>query len=245
MKKTFKIIAMTAAVGFSTPAASALTVIYTDTISVTEGSTINGSNLLNLTKFNPALGTLNNVSITITLSAPSFNLIVDNDTDQAASGTVSFGTLGGSSFSSTASTLDGDFNSLSGSNFNVATQSGAFTVAANTTDPTNVFNNDGDADNFTFTTNSVLVGQITTRQINELVWSQWTGATGTVDLDLAVDFVTDLNVDPGGGSGVVRFQGTIPTSTYSAMVTYSYIPEPSTALLGALGALGLLRRRRR
>jgi len=53
--------------------------------------------------------------------------------------------------------------------------------------------------------------------------------------------------------GIVMNSGTLTdlgvgTSTYSAVGTsgfqLAYIPEPSAALLGALGALGLLRRRR-
>lgn len=238
-----KLSLLTLAIAFTAPAVNAATVFYNDTMSITE----NASNILNLNKFNPTLGTLTKVEITVTLSVPSFSLLVDNDSVNPANVTVSFGNLGGVAYTSTASTADAGFTTLSGSNFNVATQSSTFTVGAQAGDATDAFNNDLGADNGSFTTAPVQVGQITARQINSAVWSQWTGASGTVDMDLEVDFVTDLNLNSGGGGGEVRFQGNIPSATYTAQVTYTYtaaIPEPSAALLGALGFLCLLRRRR-
>lgn len=202
--------------------------------------------MLNLTQFDTTLGTLTGVQLVVTLTVPSFNLIVDNDSPNPASGNVVFGTLGGATFTSTASTLNGTFATLSGSDFNVATQSASFTVLAQDSDSTEVFNNDGGLDNYSFTTSEVIVGQTTPRDINEIVWSQWTGS-GTVDLDLTIDFATDMNLSGGGGGGgETRFQGSVPTSTFTSQVTYTYdaVPEPSAALLGALGMCALLRRRR-
>jgi surface-anchored protein len=48
----------------------------------------------------------------------------------------------------------------------------------------------------------------------------------------------DLTFEISGTHGVDGFKSA--TATYS----FSVIPEPSSALLGAIGALGLLRRRR-
>lgn len=235
--------AVAAIAGFAPLLANAATVTFSDSTAVTEGGVLSGANLLNLAQFDPSLGTLTKVEIEVSLSLPSLDLVVDNDTDQASTVTTNFGTLGGTLFSSTASTFDGT-DTLAGSNFNVATQSSSFTVQATADDPTDVFNNDLGIDNGSFTTTPVNVGQLTLREINSFVWAQYTG-TGTVDFDLAVDFVTDMNVNTGGGTGEVRFQGVIPTAVFSASVTYTYIPEPSSAvLLGCLGVLGLLRRRR-
>jgi hypothetical protein len=233
---------LTIAVAFAAPALNAASVVYNDTMSVTEGAT----NTLNLNKFNSALGTLTKVEVTVILSIPSFSIIVDNDSENSANVTVTFGTLGGVTYTSSASTLDGSLTTLSGSNFNVATQSSSFTVGAQNTDPTDAFNNDSGGDNGSFTTSSVSVGQTTTREINSAAWIQWTGASGTVDMELLIDFVTDMNINSGGSGGEVRFQGVIPSATYSAEVTYTYtaIPEPTAALLGGLGFLCLLRRRR-
>lgn len=224
------------------------TISYTDSVSVTEQSpttSTTGLNLLSLQQFDTQGGllTLTNVQLIITLSVPTFTASVDNDSANLANVTVTFGTIGSVGFSSTVSTLDGTFNTLSGSNFSVSTQSSTFNVEANDSDSTATFDLDGGPDNGSFTTIPVLVGQISPRDINPLVWSQYTG-TGTFGLDLAIDFVTDLNLNSGGGGGDVRFQGNIPSATYTAEVIYTYIPEPSTALLGALGMLALLRRRR-
>jgi hypothetical protein len=57
------------------------------------------------------------------------------------------------------------------------------------------------------------------------------GTNGTLFVDLGIDF------DGAGG------EPALPASTYSTL-KLSAIPEPSSALLGAIGAIALLRRRR-
>lgn len=226
--------------------ASAATISFSDSTSVTESGTLQNLNTLTLSKFDTSLGTLTKVEVTITLSVPSFTVVVDNDSENAANVTVGFGTLGSVLFYSSANTLDTGFNQLSGSNFSISTQSSTFNVGAQDSDATDSFQNDSGSDNGSFTTTVVNVGQITPREINSAVWSQYTGV-GNISYDIAVDLVTNLNLNSGGGPGLVRFEGAIPSATYSAQVTYTYdaIPEPSAAALAGLGALALLRRRRR
>lgn len=224
--------------------ASANTYTYNDSTAVTEGGTLTGVNNLVIPEYNGNVADLVSVEITITLSVPSFDLIVDNDTDQVATGDVSFGTIGSVLYSiAGASTFDGT-DTINGSYFNITTQTSSFSTAANDTDADTGFDNDAGPDNHLYSTTSVTVGQVTTRFMDASTFAGWTGA-GNVTFDLAADFVSDLNVDPGGGSGVVRFQGVIPGATYSVQVRYiDTIPEPTAAVLGGLGLLGLLRRRR-
>lgn len=239
MKIKFTALTLATVAAFSAPAVSAATSTFSDTMTITEGA----NNVLNLTQFDSMGGalTLTGVQITITLVVPSFSIVVDNDAANLANVTAQFATVGSPTFSSTALTTNG-IDSVNDSNFSVTTQNSSFDVAGNDTDSTTTFDDDGGPDNGTFTTSAVGVG-VNDRDLSSAAFADWTGV-GNVDLTLNIDFVTDLNINSGGGGGDTRFQGFIPSATYFAEVTYTYIPEPSTALLGALGALGLLRRRR-
>lgn len=236
-----------ATMAFGLVSANAATISFSDTTSVTETNlaALTGVNQLTVSKFNPALGTLTKVELTITLFVPSFVLKIDNDSVNTVGGFVNFGTLGGTSFFSSAATLDGLFTNLSGTNFGITTQSSAFTVDPNAIDAVDIFNDDVGVDHLTFNTGVVTVGQTTPRVINDVAWNQYSGL-GDITFDLGIDFVSDLNVNSGGGGGETRFQGSVPSATFASTVTYTYtaIPEPSAALLGGLGVLGLLRRRR-
>jgi hypothetical protein len=85
----------------------------------------------------------------------------------------------------------------------------------------------------------VKIGTIGNDEVGELTYSSnpagivpLIGSVGSVTTDLGIAF------DDGNGNLVP-----IGTQTYSTL-NLAAIPEPSTALLGALGALALLRRRR-
>lgn len=245
MKNKLPIMALAALASFAVPAANAYTLMYSDSIGVIEGDTLTDVNRLHLTKFNTqGIYSLTKVEITITLSVPQVTITVDNDATQQATVTAFFGTLGPMFFGSSGTniTSDGDAT-ITVADFSIATQSSQFTVGANADDSTTQFDDDIGDDNESFVTSTVLVGQITPREIAASKWVQYTGA-GTVDFDIAVNFTTDVNLDTGGGFGLARFEGEVPTATYSATVTYTYVPEPGAALLGSLGLLALLRRRR-
>jgi len=134
---------------------------------------------------------------------------------------------------------------MSGSNFSIATQTSTFNVQPQAGgDGLGTFENDGGVDVGSFTTTNVLVGS-QNRQISSFVFDNYTGI-GDITYDIAADLVTNLNINSGGGTGEVLYQGVIPAATFAASVTYTYtpIPEPSAALIGGLGFLCLLRRRR-
>lgn len=117
---------------------------FSDTLFVVEGI----DNDLSLTQFDSDLGTLNSVTLTVTLSVPSFDIIVDNDFTNAADFQSQFGTLGGVTFASTANTLDGSFNQLGDGDFSIATQSsGVQPIAGNDSDSVDSFDVDGGPDN--------------------------------------------------------------------------------------------------
>lgn len=242
-----KIISLAAIAGLSFSAAQAATINFNDSISVTETGTLSGANVINLSQFDSDLGTLNSVTLNISLSLPSFNIVVDNDATALANVNVNFGTIGSVLFSSSVSTFDGS-GTISGSNFTIATQVDTFDVAANDSDSALNFDNDSGPDNGTFTTGSVNEG-VSTWLVDSAVFAAWQASSpGTIAFEIAADFVTDLNVNSGGGGGDTRFQGTIPSATFTVDVTYDYtpVPEPSTfALLSGVCALGFLAIRRR
>ena len=233
-------------------AASAATQPFSDSITVTETQTLTGVNQLSLSQFDSDLGTLTGVTLTISLTADSFDLGIDNDQGETSNVTVSFGTLGAVLFGIDASTFDGVSSTVTGADFNVTTQSSTFDVAANDLDATDQYHDDAGPDNGGFTTTAVDVG-VADWSVDASQFSAWQAATpGDVTLDLAVDFTTDIDINSGGADGdFIQFQGSIPTATFSADVTYEYtpttpVPESSSyALLAGVAAFGWIMVRRR
>lgn len=236
MKKTLTIAAL---MGLAA-SASAATITYIDTVSVSEGV----NTPINLPKFNLAGQTLMGVTIGFTLSVPSFTLAIDNDSANAATGNISFGTLGSVVFVINVPTLNNAFDSVDSGDFAITTQSSTINVDATSGDNTGLFNNTGLGDYGEYTTSSILQGDTNHAVMTALI-GNYAGA-GNFNTIINVDFVADFNLTSGGGGGgEIRFPGNIPTATYSGVVTYTYVPEPSTAaLLGLVGAGALLRRRR-
>lgn len=230
------------------------TSVQNDSTPVTEGGAFSATRLT-FNQFDSDLGTLTGVTIDLQLTMPSFDLKVDNDTSAQATFSVTFGTVGGVQFQYSLpfiSTLDtAGTDLLDATDFQVTTQnSGSQTVAASDGDSTAQFDDDSSSDNYTFSTTAVAVGD-TSHEIGAGYIANYADPNPTsFTFDIIADFITDINVSPGGGTGDVRLSAVIPTATFSGTVTYTYtpIPEPSTyaALFGALalGAVVYVRRRK-
>jgi len=230
----------------SSVAVNAATQTFSDIIVIAENSSLDGTNVITLSQFDSNLGTLTSVTVIAALKVPSLSIVVDNDSEALAEVTTVFGTIGGISYSSSALASDGS-NSIDSNDFNITTQNLTFSVEGNDTDSTSSFDVDGGPDNGSFTTTSVNNGDSVA--VASFSWGNYEDEfPGSISYEIAVDFVTDMNVNTGGGGGATRYEGTIPSSTFEVALTYTYtpVPEPSSyaALLG-LFALGLVCIRRR
>jgi MYXO-CTERM domain-containing protein len=75
-------------------------------------------------------------------------------------------------------------------------------------------------------------------------WTLPAGNTGTQSFGTGGSNLDQITL-AAGGSGLASTAASLQTVAFaSAGTTMQFVPEPSAALLGALGALGLLRRRR-
>jgi hypothetical protein len=231
----------------SSIAVNAATRTFDDALTFTFTESL-GSNVLTLSQFDGALGTLTGVKITIQYTVPVQTLELDNDATGAATGTYGFGEFGGSAFSASASTSDG-LSSLGLGDFGYTTQSSLYSLTADTgTEGSGTFDTQpGESDYFTFDTTAVTFGEVD-RVITSLAWAQYTG-TGNITFDLAKNYSLNISDNSLAGTGTLRQASTLTTGTFSASVTYDYtpVPEPSSfaALLGlvALGVIGIRRRR--
>jgi hypothetical protein len=178
---------------------------------------MNGSLAFN--KFNLALGTLESIQVSFTLQTSGGQLILDNDSPSAASGTFEFGAVG--SITSTD-----------------AYHTGAFNLTANAGDslgdydptPTDGLQYDGGPET---DTQSGLV--------NSLVWGGYTGTgAGTYNIKYSVTQWLDY----GSVSGIeVAFSPVIASGGVTVIYTYTPIPEPATVSLLTIGALAFLKRK--
>lgn len=234
MKKTFSIVAIAFAslMGLS----QAATIVQTQSFSFVP----NGNQVLTFNSFNTNSGTftLQSVTISITLNKVGGSLQVDNDS--ATGGTIDLShqvvgslsnSLGGGSLTRANFTIIGSSGSLTAS----STLPGQ-TIGATTGDATDAFNNTADVDFLAFNpgnTSASDSGAVRTDSI-----SLYEG-TGTFTNTLSASQLTSAT-----GLGGLQQAFTVSNVSGDVTITYTYIPEPSTALLGALGVLGLLRRRR-
>ena len=188
---------------------------------------------LTFNQFNSALGTLTGIVITTNLTKSGGSLFVDNESATPASGNIT------QSVTITLVSLDVSLidTSLQPIGNNVAATSVYFAnVGVDDGDGPGVQSTGADYDGTTFG----IVNNSQTRNVNSAAWAGYTGA-GTYDID--VDGLQGFNTSAIGGAAVA-----IDPATASGDVTITYIytpvPEPSAALLGGLGMLALLRRRR-
>jgi hypothetical protein len=194
---------------------------------------MNGSLAFN--KFNLALGTLESIQVSFTLQTSGGQLILDNDSPSAASGTFEFGAVG-SITSTDVSLMDTLFLPIPGQAD--AYHTGAFNLTANAGDslgdydptPTDGLQYDGGPET---DTQSGLV--------NSLVWGGYTGTgAGTYNIKYSVTQWLDY----GSVSGIeVAFSPVIASGGVTVIYTYTPIPEPATVSLLTIGALAFLKRK--
>jgi hypothetical protein len=195
---------------------------------------------LSFPKFDPALGMLTGVTISIDLTKSGGSLMIDNDSLSEASGNI-MQTVGVSLSSETGLIAAGGFTAIP----DISITSIYFaTVAADdgdggAPDALTTYQPGGpDNDGTTFATET----KSQSSNVNPLVFSQF---IGTDNVTITANGFQNSDTTTMGGAS---FAGGPATACGTVTVTYTFapltIPEPSSALLGAVGALGLLRRRR-
>jgi hypothetical protein len=179
--------------------------------------------------------TLTGVTINITYTKSGGSLTADNDS--AVAGTISMSHIIGAGLDVGAfnmSKVGGGSVAVAGTPLKATSTVSGASVGATSGDATNAFNVTGLDDNYVYTASD----QTITSSGNLSDTAQFAGAgnfTWTFDA-LQTSSITGLS---GVNYALVNSQ-----VDGSVTVTYSYIPEPSAALLGGLGMLCLLRRRR-
>ena len=233
LKTLFTLTLFTALAGFS----SAATIVQTQAFSFVPNG---GANLL-FNKFNTTLGTLNSVTVSVLMNKNGGRFEVDNDS--ATGGTLTLThTVTGLLSSPVSLVKTGGASSVgqSGSVTAVSTL-GSVTIGATTGDPTNAFNaQPASADYVSFSPSSTSASD--TGNIDAGFISQYAFAGSQT---FGMTFGGLQTVQATGVSGLQQ-SFTVSDVLGNVTVTYNYtaVPEPASALLGGIGCLALLRRRR-
>lgn len=201
----------------------------------------NGSQTMSFNKFNPDFGTLNSVTVTVLLNKTGGRFEVDNDSESSGTITLTHA-VSGSLTANGVVLLRDDFSSIgSTGTLNATNTLSNQNVSATTGDATTTFNSTGLGDYVLFEPTSSSATD--TGSIGNLFISSYLG-TGT--------FTTTLNATQAVsafGLGGLQQAFTVSNISGNVTVTYNYtplvpVPEPESALLGCIGTLFLLRRRR-
>jgi hypothetical protein len=190
---------------------------------------------LTFNKFNSALGTLTSIVITTNVTKSGGSLFVDNESGTGATGNISQ-SVSITLASGTVSLVDGSLQPI-GSNI-TATSTYLASVTADNGDGPGVQSDlpGNDYDGTTF-------GSVSNSQTKSVISAAWGGYTGVGTFVIDVNGVQGFNTTAIGGAAVAIDPA---TASGDVTITYNYeaVPEPSSVLLGGLGLLGLLRRRR-
>jgi hypothetical protein len=219
--------------------ATGATIIQTESFGFNPNQTVN----LDFSKFDTTLGTLDSVFITVNFTKTGGKYEVDNDS--MSSGTVDLthsvsGLLQSGDVSLRKAGVGVVYVGQSGSLQAINTLSNQ-SVGITTGDDIEAFNSTGLGDNVVYfpgNSNATDSGFIRTADITDY---ESVGA-GTFSLD----FTGTQNVNVTGLGGLQQ-SFTVSSIAGDVTVTYNYteaIPEPEAALLGGLGFLALLKRRR-
>jgi hypothetical protein len=201
----------------------------------------NGSQTVTFNKFDTSLGTLTGVNVSITLNKSGGSFQVDNDSASAGTIDLTHQVKGSLSTSLGATALlNTGFATIGTNTVLVATSTlSSVSISGTTGDATNAFNATGLGDFVSF--NPTPVGASDSGDINNFFIGLYQGAGTFTDTVTA-----DQIVSATGVSGLQQ-SFTVSNISGAVVVTYTYtaIPEPASALLGGLGLLGLVVRRRR
>lgn len=199
-----------------------------------------GSQDLTYNKFDTSLGTLTSVSVTISLTKTGGQFEVDNDSTESGFITLHHNVVGSLSVvSGGVSLVRDDLTSIGASGTLTASSSmSPQEVTGTSGDDTDTFDATGLSDYVRF--NPLHASATDSGTIASLAQAAFQGPGTFV---LGANALQSVNVTGLGG-----LQQAITVSDVSGEVTVTYhydaIPEPASALLGGLGFLALLRRRR-
>ncbi len=188
---------------------------------------------LTFDQFDESLGDLTSIQIILSLQSSGGQLILDNDSEEPASGTFEFGATG-SITSGDVGLVNSSFIAIPGTVG--AYHSEAFSLSGNLDD------GPGDYDP-TSPDGLQYDGGTETDSKSDLVGSAaWDGYTGTGTYD--IDYAVSQHQNYGSIGGIEYAVSPVTASGYVEVVyTYDPIPEPATITLLTLGALTLLKRK--
>jgi hypothetical protein len=197
----------------------------------------NINNTFTFNQFDSSLGTLTGIEITLTVNSNGGQIVIDNDSASAASGTFEFGAMGSIS-SSDVVLLNSMFAAIPGNTG--AYHSQAFALAADNGDGIGNLDATG-PDGMTYTGHSET--NTKSGMVSNMLWSLGAkGFIGTGTYDLLCNVLQWSNLNTSGG---VEYSVTPVTASGSVQVKYVYdaIPEPATLVILALGALVPMKKR--
>lgn len=207
---------------------SAATIVQTKNFSFVP----DGTAALTFNQFDTSIGTLTSITITTNVTKTGGSLFVDNESATPASGNISQSVT--INLTSLVGLVDAGFSPI-GTGV-AATSTYSASVGADDGDGPGVQSTGLDYDGTSFgpTSNSQ------TKDVNSLAFGGYEG-TGTYVINAGG--VQGFNTSAIGGAAVAIDPA---TASGDVTITYTYtVPEPSSALLGGIGCLALLRRRRR
>ncbi len=208
---------------------SAATIVQTQNFSFVPA----GTAPLTFNQFDTSLGTLTSITITTNVTKTGGSLFVDNESATPASGNISQSVTINLT-SSSVGLVDAGFSPI-GTGV-TATSIYAASVGADDGDGPSVQTFGLDYDGTSF-------GPTSTGQTKDVNTAAFGGYQGLGTYVINADGVQGFNTSAIGGAAVAIDPATV---SGDVTITYTYtVPEPSSALLGGLGCLALLRRRRR